>query len=165
MLTRMTVHGSPRSSHATAPPSMMQDRDRSRDCCCRRTPAGFVPRLRLRLTGGAGLVIASPLSLPRHCRRRRIKPAGDRHRDTGRRSRARCFRATSAAGPTPQDRANRDRAVILASTQRDELGIDDGEAAPVTARAETDRAANPGRCEGCGVGHPDQSVLKPRYFG
>jgi len=31
----------------------------------------------------------------------------------------------SAAGTTPQDGADRQRAVVLASTQRDELGIDD----------------------------------------
>jgi hypothetical protein len=50
----------------------------------------------------------------------------------------------SAAGTTPQDRADRDRAVVLASTERDELGIDDGEAAPLATRADTDGAANPG---------------------
>src|SRR4029453_9249594 len=52
----------------------------------------------------------------------------------------------SATGTTPQDRADRQRAVVLASTQRPQLGIDDEVATPPTPRPETSGAANPGRC-------------------
>src|SRR6185312_3929029 len=57
-------------------------------------------------------------------------------------------RAASASGPTPQDRADRHRAVALAPAQRPNLGIDHGHAARPAARAETGRAANPGRSLG-----------------
>src|SRR5262249_14920314 len=52
----------------------------------------------------------------------------------------------AAAGAAPQDRANRQRTVVLASTQRPQLGIYDGVATSPSTRAETSGVTNPGRC-------------------
>src|SRR3981189_1123079 len=49
-----------------------------------------------------------------------------------------------AAGTAPQDGADRHRAVALTSPQRLEFCVGDGDAAPHSARADTDGAAHPG---------------------
>ena len=49
-----------RARHATAPPLMMQDRDRSRDCCCRRTPTASSTTSASADRWCGFLVIASP---------------------------------------------------------------------------------------------------------
>ena len=52
--------------------------------------------------------------------------------------------APSAPRTAPQDGADRHRAAVLTSPQRLEFCPGDGDAAPHSARADTDGAANPG---------------------
>jgi hypothetical protein len=65
-----------------------------------------------------------------------------------------CAARSSAAGTTPQEGADRHRAVALAAPQREEFGVDDVVAAGPSAGTEPGREANP--CRGLGRGRRQQ---------